>query len=122
MYEYTAYCIRVIDGDTYEMDIDLGFGLHLRGDESPSATIRLKDIDTPETHRVSRDSPEWKHGLAAKQRVEDLLIDQDVIVRTVKNKDYFGKYGRFLASIELPDGRDLASVLREEGFVKKAEY
>jgi endonuclease YncB( thermonuclease family) len=103
--------------------------------------VRLLGIDTAETHGRKKGSPEWEHGMAAKRRVEELLIDKEpmgiventgeqlydedpweVTIRTQKDKT--GKYGRFLAEVILPheDGRALADILREEGFEKKASY
>ena len=130
MYEYKATCIRVVDGDTYEMDIDLGFGIHIRGDHVPAATIRLMGIDTPETHNTRNSRPkEYEHGIAARKRVEDLFflwdsvdseeVAVDLVLRTEKAPD-FGKYGRFLAEVLLPDGRSLTNILIDEGFEKKS--
>ena len=61
MYEYKAKLVRVIDGDTIDCIIDLGFDVRLK------ERIRLKGIDTPETR--TRDLEEKKRGFAAKERV-----------------------------------------------------
>lgn len=133
MYEYKARCLRVIDGDTYEMDIDLGFHVHV------IEKVRLLDLDTPETHGRKKGSPEWEHGMEAKQFVESLLFEKEpmgilentgeqlyiddpweVTIRT--HKDKTGKYGRFLAEVILPDDQSLANILREKGFEKRATY
>ena len=62
MYEYKAKLLRVIDGDTIDCVIDLGFNVRLK------ERIRFKGIDTPETR--TRDLEEKKLGIAAKERVQ----------------------------------------------------
>ena len=59
MYEYKCRIDRVIDGDTVDVDIDLGFGVWLRKER-----VRMYGIDTPESR--TRDLEEKKYGLAAK--------------------------------------------------------
>ena len=59
MYEYNCTIARVVDGDTVDIDIDLGFGLWVRGER-----VRIHGIDTPESR--TRDKVEKKFGLAAK--------------------------------------------------------
>ena len=60
MFEYKCKLVRVIDGDTVDIDIDLGFGVWLR-----KQRIRMYGIDTPESR--TRDLEEKKYGLAAKE-------------------------------------------------------
>lgn len=84
MYEYRARVIRVIDGDTLELEVDLGFDV-FRND-----TFRLAAINAPET---STDQ-----GKAVKRFVEDLLPKgTEVFIQTIKDKKE--KYGRYLAWI-----------------------
>ena len=66
MYEYRATVIKVVDGDTVDVDIDLGFGIVLSDER-----VRIAGIDTPESR--TRDKEEKKFGLAAKARVKQLL-------------------------------------------------
>ena len=91
MYEYQARITRVIDGDTVEAEIDLGFHVTF------TATLRLSGINTPETRGTER-----PQGLAATRYLESLLDDltghtRELIVRT--QKDRTGKYGRYLADL-----------------------
>ena len=65
MYEYNATCLRVIDGDTVDCIIDLGFSIQHK------VRVRLAGIDTPETR--TRDLDEKKRGLKAKDRVVELI-------------------------------------------------
>lgn len=86
MYEYRCKVARVVDGDTVDVDIDLGFGVWLRKER-----IRLKGIDTPESR--TRDREEKKYGLAAKAFLKKALGLNPVLVTS---KDGKGKFGRIL--------------------------
>lgn len=119
MYEYPATIKRVIDGDTYVVDIDLGFGV------SFTEKVRLYNVDTPETYGVKKDSEEYKRGIEAKQFVEDRLIaknkDHEVVIETIKDRK--GKYGRYLAIVwyKIEKGSDWTNLNKElvtEGHVK----
>lgn len=123
LYTYRATCVRVIDGDTLELDVDLGFGVTKRD------KFRLLGIDTPETHGRAKGSAEWEHGERATALVFDLLHSGPtaeewnrlpLTIRTHRDKQ--GKYGRYLVEVTLPDGRDLAAVLRAEGMEKRESY
>lgn len=118
-YTYYAEVKRVIDGDTLEVVIDLGF------DVLREETIRLMDIDTPEIRGV--DEAEKAEGRRAKALVEQLIAasgpngnDCQVIVQTLGPRD---KYGRYLAWIMLRDKNgyytvNLVEKLREAGLDK----
>ena len=66
MFEYRCTILRVVDGDTVDVDIDLGFGVWLRKER-----IRLHGIDTPESR--TRDLVEKVFGLKAKKEVQNWL-------------------------------------------------
>jgi len=66
MYEYRVHILRVVDGDTVDVDIDLGFGIWLRNER-----VRIMGIDTPESR--TRDKVEKVFGLAAKKRLKNFL-------------------------------------------------
>ena len=66
MYEYKAKLVKVVDGDTVDVDIDLGFGVWLKNER-----VRIMGIDTPESR--TRDKVEKIFGLAAKARVQELI-------------------------------------------------
>ena len=78
MYEYRAHIIKVVDGDTVDVDIDLGFGIVLSNER-----VRINGIDTPESR--TRDKVEKKFGLAAKARLKSLL-GKTCILKTQINK------------------------------------
>ena len=113
MYEYRCTVNRVVDGDTVDVDIDLGFGVWVRGER-----VRVMGIDTPES-RTSNEV-EKLFGAAAKERVKDLLSGE-VILKTQIDKDggdAKGKFGRILGDfIVEKDGQErmLTDVMIEEG-------
>lgn len=98
MYEYKATVVKVIDGDTVDVDIDLGFGVMLSDER-----VRIMGIDTPESR--TRDKVEDLFGEAAKARVKQLLGNR-VILKTQINKhgeDMKGKFGRILGDFKVYD-------------------
>ena len=91
MYKYRCKLKKVIDGDTVDIDIDLGFEVWLKNQR-----VRLYGVDTPESR--TRDKEEKKYGLAAKQFVENFLDDKWLILQT-ETYDATGKFGRILGSL-----------------------
>lgn len=87
MYEYKCKLRRVIDGDTIDIDIDLGFKTVLSNER-----LRLAGIDAPESR--TRDLREKELGLKAKARLKELL-PKNFVIRTTKDEK--GKFGRILA-------------------------
>ena len=96
MYEYQCKIVRVVDGDTTDVDIDLGFGVWLL-----KQRVRFYGVDTPESR--TSDKKEKVYGLAAKHFVESYLPkDSRQVLRT--RKDSVGKYGRILGEFVVFDG------------------
>ena len=91
MYEYRCKLRRVVDGDTVDIDIDLGFDIWLTNQR-----VRLYGVDTPESR--TRDKEEKKYGLAAKAYVERFLDDEWLTLKTAKF-NAVGKFGRILGSL-----------------------
>ena len=111
MYEYKCKILRVVDGDTVDVDIDLGFGIVLSNER-----VRIMGIDTPESR--TRDKVEKKFGLASKARLKSLL-GKTGILKTQINKngeDMKGKFGRILGDFTTKDGRMVTDILVEEGY------
>jgi len=104
MYEYKAQLIRVIDGDTLDCRIDLGFSVFVK------KRVRLMGIDTWESR--TRDLEEKKKGLAAKSRLIELL-QADAGEFTLISYGV-GKFGRVLGEIEVTAG-NVCDILVEEG-------
>jgi len=109
--EYDITIVKVIDGDTVDVDIELGFGVCLKDER-----VRIVGIDTPESR--TSDPVEKLFGLAAKNRVLELLKDGGKLITTEnkKGEDMKGKFGRVLGDFRINDGRILTDVLIEEGY------
>ena len=91
MYEYRATLLKIIDGDTVDVDLDLGFGIVLTNQR-----IRLYGIDTPESR--TRDLEEKKCGKLAARYIEDhIKVSSSFTLRT--KLDGKGKYGRILGEL-----------------------
>ena len=95
-YIYRAKIDRVVDGDTVDAFIDLGFDTHIK------RRIRLHGLDTWECR--TRDLEEKKKGLAAKARTKELLEEVSSKSGYFRIKSYgLGKYGRVLADVFIQD-------------------
>ena len=105
MHEYRCQITRVVDGDTVDVDIDLGFGVWMR-----KQRVRLYGVDTPESR--TRDLEEKEFGMMAKKYVKGHLpIGTDQILRT--HKDGKGKFGRILGEfvVEMAEGMTTLNAL-----------
>jgi endonuclease YncB( thermonuclease family) len=89
MYHYEARVEGIIDGDTIEFSVDLGFHLYFR------EQMRLANYAAPEIR-----GPERIHGLVAKQKLEEILPVGKIVRINSKKTD---KYGRWLADVEFRD-------------------
>ncbi len=90
MYEYKCKLVKVVDGDTIDIDIDLGFGVWLQ-----KQRIRLYGIDTPESR--TSDATEKIYGMAAKEFLTKWTNSGGLTIKT--HKDAKGKFGRILGEI-----------------------
>ena len=94
MYEYKCIVVKIVDGDTVDVDIDLGFDVWLK-----DRRIRISDIDAYETR--TRDLTEKAAGIKAKHRATELLpVGSD---QTLLSKDWQGKYGRIIGDFRIDD-------------------
>ncbi|CAG1020594.1 Thermonuclease [Patescibacteria group bacterium] len=96
MYEYKISRLNeVVDGDTIDVDIDLGFDISL------NKRVRLAGIDTPESR--SKNAIEKKYGLEAKDWLKQQLKDKSVDMIRIKTEkpDSTEKYGRILGWLYL---------------------
>ena len=117
--KYDVKLIKVVDGDTVDVDIDLGFGIWLHDER-----VRIMGIDTPESR--TRDKVEDLFGEAAKARVKELFKSEHVKLITEedrKGEDMKGKFGRILGDFEVEYKQEnnaivmkrLTQVMIEEG-------
>lgn len=93
MYEYNCEVKRIVDGDTVDVVIDLGFDIHY------SSRVRLYGIDTPESRTRNKD--EKVRGLMSKKYLTDALSKGQVVIKTHKDKK--GKFGRVLGEMYVAD-------------------
>jgi micrococcal nuclease len=118
MYIYSAKLIRVVDGDTVDLDVDLGFKVH------QEIRTRLYGIDTPEIYGVKKESEEFQKGKAASNFVEEWFASlgtNNFIVETIK--DQKGKYGRYLVRIwSLDKSKNLNEDLVASGHATEVFY
>jgi micrococcal nuclease len=115
MYEYSCVIKRVIDGDTIEVDIDLGFDVWLHNQR-----VRLAGIDAPAIRTT--DLEEKEMGFETMRFVEKMLpVGEE---RTLQSRsDMRGKYGRIIGSFLVYDGNDdrwtdLCELLLEQGLAE----
>lgn len=94
MYTYRCIINRVVDGDTVDIDIDLGFGVWLQNER-----VRIIGINTPETR--TRDLEEKSAGLAASERAKQLLPVGSA--QTLISEEFKGKFGRILGDFAVGD-------------------
>ena len=118
MYEYKCKILRVVDGDTVDIDIDLGFGIWMAKER-----VRMMGIDTPESR--TRDKVEKKFGLASKEYVKAYLpIGSMQVLKTEIDKsgeDKKGKFGRILGDFLVYDAKQdaqkkLTEIMISQGY------
>jgi micrococcal nuclease len=111
--EYDVTVVKVVDGDTVDVDIDLGFGVTLKDER-----VRIMGIDTPESR--TRDKVEDLFGEAAKARLKELMKHGGKLITTEdrKGEDMKGKFGRILGDFKVDyngEMKKVTEILTEEG-------
>jgi micrococcal nuclease len=101
-YRYNAIVNSIHDGDTLNVDIDLGFGIWLR-----NQNIRLYGINAPELKGLTKEA-----ALKSRSRLSELVIGKKIIIETIKDKKE--KYGRWLGKIFV-DNIFINNILISEG-------
>lgn len=113
MYEYRAKCVNVVDGDTIDVLIDLGFKI------KHEIRVRLMNVDTPEM----KIEEQHEEAVRVKSIVEEDLLGKDIIITTEKENKSLSKskdtYGRYLAVVKLEDGTNYNDSLLKRGLVKE---
>ena len=100
--------LRVIDGDTVDLMIDMGFDIHTK------QRFRLYGIDTPETR--TKDLDEKAKGLEAKEWLINAITDKTITIQSILDKK--GKFGRYLCIIKA-NGINLNESLVQVGLAKR---
>ena len=109
MYEYKCKLIKVIDGDTVDVDIDLGFGVWLKKER-----VRIMGIDTPESRTSNK--VEKLFGKAASKRLKEILTGKPILKTFAARdgEDMKGKFGRIRGDV-IVDDKFVTSYLIDEG-------
>ena len=102
--KYNAKVLRVIDGDTFEVEIQLWYDLFR------IVRIRLYGLDTPEIKGKER-----PYGLEVKDYVESLILGREVLIQVMVWTD---KYGRCVARVIFDGHKDLTNLLLSEGLAE----
>ena len=100
MYTYKAICTRVIDGDTLELDVDLGFHTH--------TTIRGRMLGVYAPELFSGDNRD--NGKRAKDYLETLVLNKQLVINTVKDKKSFD---RWIVEIRYTDGNNVNEMVEK---------
>lgn len=108
MYKYRAKLIKIIDGDTIDAEIDLGFNVKIK------KRIRFLGINAPEIR--TKDLDEKRAGLAVKSRLESIFDDSEGVFKLKSHG--IDKYGRVLGEIYI-ENNNINSLLLKEGLVSE---
>lgn len=105
-YTYKANLARVVDGDTFDFVLDLGFKIQ------KTVRVRLSGVDTNEIYGVKKESEEYQKGIDQKKYVEDVLNSaNNIMIKTFE--DDTGKYGRYIAEV-IVDEENLANKIKKQ--------
>lgn len=115
MYKYYGKVLKTVDGDTFDILIDLGFGTHTK------KRIRIYGVDAWESR--TKDKEEKEKGKAAKKFLKDLINKKIISIETIKNKRGIDKktFDRYLANVFITINGELVNVgekLIENGHAK----
>lgn len=109
LYYYKANVIKVYDGDTITVDIDLGLGIWLH-----KQSIRLYGIDAPEVR-----GSEKIEGKKSRDWLREKILGKEIVLKTIKDKT--GKYGRLLGEVWF-ENENINDLLVEVGMAEAAVY
>ena len=116
MFTYKANVVKIVDGDTLDVSIDLGFKIFT------VKRIRLQGINTPETYGVKKYSEEYKNGMLSKNFVIEFVNNCESVVE-IHTRQERGKYGRYIATIFAPgSAKSLNDILVEKGYAVYVNY
>ncbi len=114
LYHYKAFVIKVYDGDTITVNIDLGLHTFVN-----KVKIRLARINAPELRGEEREK-----GLKSRDFLRSLILNREVIIQTIKDRK--GKYGRYLGEVWFKDETgntiNVNDLLLKKRLAKKVKY
>lgn len=110
MYQYSCKVNKVLDGDTVDIDLDLGFNIVLAGQR-----VRMAGVDTPESRTTNKE--EKPRGLLSKKKLaEKLPVGSWVKINTLKSDNNDDKFGRILGEFILEDGTNVNQWMIENNY------
>lgn len=113
-YVYNVEILRILDGDTFECEVDLGFSTFKK------TKVRLLGVDTPETYRPSNEAEKY-HGEQATEFAKNWFDGYEILLRSEKAGSFrwLGHFYRVM-----PDGKyeSLTDALIKAGFEKRDSY
>lgn len=110
MYQYRAKILKVVDGDTVQIDLDLGFNIVLANQK-----VRLAGVDTPESRTTNTE--EKPRGMLSKKKLaEKLPTGTWVTIETMKSDNNDDKFGRILGCLILDDGTNVNNWLIDNNY------
>ena len=110
---FKAVFLSAADGDTFWLEVDLRFRIYTH------FKYRIEDFDAPEDSKA-KTKEEKAHGKKSTAHAIKLLSGKKLILLSYKGQA--DKFGRFLAKIKLPDGRDFATEMIKAGMMKRGSY
>jgi micrococcal nuclease len=110
MFQYKCRINKVLDGDTVDIDLDLGFNIILANQR-----VRMAGIDTPES-RTSNQEEKPRGQLSKKKLAEKLPLGSWQTIKTLKADDVDDKFGRILGVFIMEDGKSLNEWMCENNY------
>jgi micrococcal nuclease len=109
-YQYKARILKVVDGDTVEIDLDLGFNIILANQR-----VRMAGVDTPESRTANAE--EKPRGMLSKKKLaEKLPVGSWQTIQTLKSDGNDDKFGRILGVFIMEDGTSLNQWLIDNNY------
>ncbi len=109
MYEYSCKINKVLDGDTVDINLDLGFNVIL-----VNQRVRMVGVDTPESR--TSNAEEKPRGLLSKKKLTEKLSSSNCKIKTFKPDNNDDKFGRILGEFILEDGTNVNKWLIENNY------
>jgi micrococcal nuclease len=109
-FDYPATVVRVVDGDTLELSLDLGFHIYR------FHVFRLAGIDAPEMRGET-----WQEGIESRRALVE-MVSVPVGLRCITRKDKQGKYGRYLAILMNEHGDCINDLMVQGGHAVRKTY
>jgi micrococcal nuclease len=115
LYHYKCKVLEVYDGDTFRVEINLGFGLTWRGSDGRGVEIRMFGLNAPEMRGTSK-----AQGTVSRDKLREQILGKEITLKTVK--DASEKFGRYLGIALTDEGTNVNEWMITEGYAQKMNY